>query len=160
MPRRTQDAGRGTKPFRSLEDQAFTALRRAADRLLQGVTAVVKAAGLSPPQYHVLRILRAAPRSGLSCREIGERMITKDPDVTRLLDRLEDRGMVVRSRERADRRIITVRITEEGLRTLASLDRPMLALQTRQFGALGPDGLQSLIALLERAQRSWDATRR
>jgi hypothetical protein len=97
--------------FRSLEDQAYLTLQRTAERLFQGMAQLVKPAGLSPPQYTVLRILRAARPRGLSCREIAERMITRDPDITRLLDRLEDRGLVARSRERADRRVITARIT-------------------------------------------------
>jgi DNA-binding MarR family transcriptional regulator len=142
----------GGKAFRSLEDQAFVTLERTADHLLQRLAELVKPAGLSPPQFSVLRILRAARPQGLACREVAERMITRDPDITRLLDRLEDRGLVGRTRERADRRVITVRVTEEGLRTLASLDRALRALQTRQFRHLGRDGLASLIDLLERVE--------
>jgi len=136
--------------LRTLEDEAYAALQRAADRLLQGVAALVKPVGLSPPQYSVLRILRAARDEGLACREIAERMIARDPDITRLLDRLEDRGLVTRCRERADRRIITARITEEGRRVLAALDRPVAALHARQLRHLGRDGLKALVALLER----------
>jgi DNA-binding MarR family transcriptional regulator len=142
----------GGTAFRSLEDQAFVTLERTADHLLQRLAELVKPAGLSPPQFSVLRILRAARPQGLACREVAERMITRDPDITRLLDRLEDRGLVGRTRERADRRVITVRVTEEGLRTLASLDRALRALQTRQFRHLGRDGLASLIDLLERVE--------
>lgn len=152
MAPRVRAQSRRRKPLRSLEAQAFATLQRTADQLLQGVAELVKPAGLSPPQYNALRILRAARHEGLACREIAERMITRDPDITRLLDRLEDRRLVVRSRERADRRVITARITEEGLRILASLDRPMLALHARQLRHLGREGLRDLVRLLERAQ--------
>ncbi len=152
MARPAQNPSSRRSHFRSLEDQAYLALQRTAERLLQGMAQLVKPAGLSPPQYTVLRILRAARPDGLSCREIAERMITRDPDITRLLDRLEDRGLVARSRERTDRRVITARITEEGARILASLDRPVLSLHARQLRHLGRDGLQTLIDLLERAE--------
>src|SRR5574341_1874048 len=109
------------KPFRRMEDEAFLNLQRTADALLQGVAAALKPVGLSPTQYNVLRILRGSGSGGLACREIAERMITRDPDVTRLLDRLEERRLVVRTREREDRRVITTRITEEGLRLLEDL---------------------------------------
>lgn len=152
MTSRARSAGRRGRGVRALEDEAHAALQRTADRLLQGVAALVKSAGLSPPQYSVLRILRAARAEGLACREIAERMVTRDPDITRLLDRLEDRGLVSRSRERADRRVITARITPDGRRILTALDRPMAALQARQLGPLGRDGLKTLVALLERAE--------
>ncbi len=152
MARRAASDDSGRAQFRSLEDQAFLTLQRTAERLLQGMAELVKPAGLSPPQYTVLRILRAARPAGLSCREIAARMITRDPDITRLLDRLEDRGLVARSRERADRRVITARITEGGARILASLDRLVLALHARQFRHLGRERLETLIDLLERAE--------
>ncbi len=152
MARRAASQDSGRAQFRSLEDQAFLTLQRTAERLLQGMAQLVKPAGLSPPQYTVLRILRGARPEGLCCREIAERMITRDPDITRLLDRLEDRGLVARSRDRADRRVITARITEEGTRILASLDRPVLTLHARQLRHLGREGLQTLIDLLERAE--------
>lgn len=135
-------------PGRSPEAELFVALQRTADLLLQEVAATLKAAGLSPAQYNVLRILRGAGPGGLACREVGARMITRDPDVTRLLDRLEERGLVARARERADRRVITARIGPEGLRLLARLDRPIADLHARQLGHLGPARLRSLTGLL------------
>lgn len=94
---------RQRKPFRRAEDEAFVNIQRMADALMQGVAAALKPMGLSPTQYNVLRILRGAEPNGLACREIADRMITRDPDITRLLDRLEDRALVARSRDRADR---------------------------------------------------------
>jgi DNA-binding MarR family transcriptional regulator len=137
------------KPFRRLEDEAFVNILRTGDALMQGVAAVLKPTGLSPAQYNVLRILRGAEPDGLACREIGERMITRDPDITRLLDRVEERGLVARSRGTADRRVIVTRITGDGLRTLESLDEPIEALHLKQLGHLGPERLKGLIALLE-----------
>ena len=143
---------RQKKPFRRVEDEAFVNLLRTVDALMQGVAATLKPSGLSPAQYNVLRILRGAGPDGLACREIGERMITKDPDITRLLDRLEERDLISRSRDRADRRVITTRITDKGLRILKELDKPIEELHVRQLGHLGEQRLRSLVTLLESAR--------
>ena len=143
---------RHKKPFRRVEDEAFVNLLRTVDSLMQGVAATLKPAGLSPAQYNVLRVLRGAGPDGLACREIGERMITKDPDITRLLDRLEERGLISRSRDRADRRVITTRITDKGLRILKELDKPIEELHVKQLGHLGERRLRSLVDLLEAAR--------
>ena len=152
MTGRVRKDVRQKKPFRRVEDVAFVSLLRTADALMQGVTAALKPAGLSPAQYNVLRILRGAGVDGLACREIGERMITKDPDITRLLDRLEERGLVARSRDRADRRVITTRITDKGQRILRELDKAIEELHVRQLGHLGDQRLRSLLDLLEAAR--------
>ena len=143
---------RQKKSFRRVEDEAFVNLLRTADALMQGVAATLKPAGLSPAQYNVLRILRGAGAHGLACREIGERMIAKDPDITRLLDRLEERDLISRSRDRADRRVITTRITDTGLRILKELDKPIEELHVKQLGHLGDQRLRSLVDLLEAAR--------
>jgi len=152
MTSRAQPGPKQGKPFRGLEVEAFVSVQRTADALMQGVAATLKPAGLSPTQYNLLRILRGAGPEGLACRELGERMITRDPDVTRLLDRLEERGLATRSRGAADRRVIITRITEAGLQLLASLDAPIDALHIRQLQHLGPERLRTLIGLLERAR--------
>src|ERR1700679_1804508 len=107
---------RSTKAPRegSPEETAFLDLLRTADMLTRGADWVLKSEDLSHTQYNVLRILRGAPQ-GLPCGEIGSRMITRDPDVTRLLDRMEKRSLISRARESEDRRMVTVRITTEGL---------------------------------------------
>jgi DNA-binding MarR family transcriptional regulator len=141
-----------TKPFASLEEEAFLNLHRTADTLLHGLEAALKPVGLSASQYNVLRILRGAEAEGLACREVAERMVTRDPDITRLLDRLEARGLVIRARDRADRRVITVRITPEGLRLLQALEAPVAELPRRQLGHLDEAQLRTLIELLQVAR--------
>lgn len=122
-------------------------LLRTTDMLSRGLVWVLKSEEVSLTQYNVLRILRGAP-DGLPCGEIANRMITRDPDVTRLLDRLEKRGLISRCRESDDRRTVMVRISSEGLKLLARLDEPVQAVHRRQLGHLGPDRLQALSELL------------
>lgn len=112
---------------------------------------MLKAAEITPAQYNVLRILRGAPK-GLSCSEIGSRMITRDPDITRLLDRLEKRTLVSRCRETKDRRMVLTRITEPGLKLLSQLDSPVFEAHRLQLGHLGPAKLRDLLELLEEAR--------
>ncbi len=130
------------------EEVTYLELCRTADILSRGVSEVLKAEELSPNQYNVLRILRGAPE-GLPCGEIGTRMITRDPDITRLLDRLEKRGLIVRSREAQDRRRVMARIERAGLHLLARLDEPVREAHRRQLGHLGRDRLRNLNELLE-----------
>jgi len=131
----------------SPEEAAFLELARTTDILSRGLLKVIKTEDLSPTQYNVLRILRGSPE-GLPCGEIAARMITRDPDVTRLLDRLEKRGLVSRCRETKDRRTVWTRITPEGLKVLARLDEPIQNAHRKQLGHLGPKGLQELTELL------------
>lgn len=116
---------------------AFVTLQRAAGKLMGDVAALLKPYGLSHPQYNALRILRGARGAGLHCGEIAERMIHREPDMTRLLDRLESAGLIERARGTADRRTVTATITRAGLKLLKSLDQPVLALHARQFSTLG-----------------------
>jgi DNA-binding MarR family transcriptional regulator len=108
---------------------------------------VLKKEDLSSNQYNVLRILRGAPE-GLPCGEIGARMITRDPDITRLLDRLEKRGLVSRCRETKDRRMVLTRISPEGLKLLGRLDEPVQKAHREQLGHLGRERLKALSELL------------
>src|SRR5882724_10440276 len=108
----------------SREEAAFVDLWRTCDLLSRGLAQILKAEDISPTQYNVLRILRGSP-DGLPCGEIGSRMITRDPDVTRLLDRLEKRRLITRCRETKDRRMVMARITPEGLKLLTRLDEPV-----------------------------------
>jgi DNA-binding MarR family transcriptional regulator len=96
----------------------------------------------------VLRILRGAPE-GLACSDIGARMISRDPDITRLLDRLEKRRFISRTRETKDRRMVVTRITQGGLEALARLDKPMHDVHRKQLGHLGRERLRNLTELLE-----------
>jgi DNA-binding MarR family transcriptional regulator len=140
------------KPSSTLEHDAYLNLLRTADVLARGAEEVIKPFGLSGTQYNILRILRGAGAQGLCCHEAAERMLTHDPDVTRLLDRLERRGLIVRTRASSDRRVITAQITPEGLRMLAKLDRPIEECHRGQFGHLGPRRLAQLIELLNSAR--------
>jgi MarR family transcriptional regulator, organic hydroperoxide resistance regulator len=140
------------KPFSSLEEEAFVGLMRTADQLAWRGAEMLKQHGLSPTQYNALRILRGAGAQGLACSEIGERMINRDPDITRLLDRLERRGLVRRSREHKDRRVITTCIAPAGLEALKALDRPIEEFHRHLLGHLGEKRLQALIRLLEAAR--------
>jgi DNA-binding MarR family transcriptional regulator len=149
MIARLQGEIKQQKPFESLEQEALLNVLRTADALMQRLSAVLKPFKLSHSQYNVLRILRGAGPDGLACREIAERMVTRDPDITRLLDRLETRGLVRRTRDEKDRRVIMARITPEGLRILAQLDEPIEDLDRRQLTHLGKQRLQMLIQLLE-----------
>lgn len=115
---------------------------------------LLKQFGLSQTQYNALRILRGAGEEGLPCGEIGERMITHDPDVTRLLDRLEAKGWVQRSRHAKDRRVVTARITAEGKTLIDPMDEPISELMGRMLGHLNETRLRQLIDLLESARNS------
>jgi DNA-binding MarR family transcriptional regulator len=140
------------QPLANLEQEVFLSLLRTADELDQGLAELLKPFALTPTQYNVLRILRGAGGRGLACHEIGERMLTHDPDVTRLLDRLERRGLLERHREPQDRRIITTRIAPAGLTLLATLDAPVADLHLRQLAHLDEEPLRALLALLERVR--------
>jgi DNA-binding MarR family transcriptional regulator len=133
-----------SRPFSTLEEEASVALQRTADRLQWRLSEMLKAFGLSATQYNALRILRGAGDEGRSCSEIAERMINHDPDITRLVDRLERRGLVARSREGRDRRVITTRITPAGLDLLATLDRPLEEFGRKVLGPLGEQQLRTL----------------
>lgn len=136
-----------------LEERVFIALAITGDQLARRLEPVLRAAEISPTQYNVLRILRGAPE-GLACSEIGNRMISRDPDITRLLDRMERRGLVSRCRETKDRRMVLTRISEAGLKLLEQLDRPVLETHRLLLGHLGPEKLRNLLELLEAARLS------
>ncbi len=149
-----KDEIRQTKPFAGLEAEVILTLMRTADALNRGVEEILKPAGLSGTQYNVLRILRGAGESGLCCREAAERMITRDPDITRLVDRLERRGFLARSRDSNDRRVITLRITEAGQKILKDLDRPIEEFNRNRLSHMGKGDLRKLLKLLEAARES------
>ena len=135
----------------SLEEAAFVDLLRTTDFLARSLAPVLKSEDLSSTQYNVLRILRGAGEE-LACGEIGERMITRDPDITRLLDRLEKRALISRYRDTKDRRTVMTRITPEGLKLLGRLDEPVQAAHRKQLGHLGRQRLNLLAELLSVVQ--------
>ena len=148
MTPRLQDEIRQTKPFASLEEEAYLSLERTAAVLRHHLAESLKAYGITGTQLNVLRILRGAQPNGLCRNEIGDRLVAQVPDVTRLLDRMEDAGLVVRERSAEDRRLVRTRITADGLTLLARLDQPLLDLHREQLGHLPPDRLRALIDLL------------
>jgi DNA-binding MarR family transcriptional regulator len=132
----------------SLENRVFVALLQAADFVAQQAEQLLKAAGLTGAQYNVLRILRGAEPEGLPCRGIGDRMISHDPDMTRLLDRLEKRSLITRVRQTDDRRVIKARITPQALSLLKTLEQPVRELHKRQFRHMPSARLKLLSGLL------------
>jgi len=149
-----QSAVRG-KPSRlgSTEEILYLALLRTGDMLSRAVDQLLKTEDLSSNQYNVLRILRGEP-GGLACGKIGSRMITRDPDITRLLDRLERRGLISRWRDSTDRRTVMARITAGGLKLLTSLDEPIRRLHSKQLGHLSRERQHELARLLSLARAS------
>jgi DNA-binding MarR family transcriptional regulator len=163
MAGKLQKEIRQTRPFRSAETEVFLNVQRTAEHLTGGIAELLKPYNLSPTQYNVLCILRGACRDsngggGFACREIGDRMVTRDPDVTRLLDRLEARGLISRHRLKEDRRVIKTCISDEGLKLVNSLDAPVTDLHRRQLGHLGQEKLRTLGDLLEAAREGDDGT--
>jgi len=138
-----------TKPFVSLEEEAILNLARTFEALQNEITGFLKPYQLTPTQYNMLRILRGAGPKGLTCGQATERMISPDPDVTRLLDRLEARGLILRERSREDRRVVITRITAEGLALAAEIDKPLAGLLGKIMGRIGKDRLKELIEILE-----------
>lgn len=151
MTNRLQKELKKAKPFESAEQEAHLNLIRTAQVLGDGFEKLFKPFSLSMTQYNVLRILRGAGEP-LPCGQIGDRMVTKDPDITRLLDRLEKRALITRERTSADRRVVLASITPDGLKLLKQLDQPVITLHQKQLGHLGKDQLKTLIDLLEAAR--------
>ena len=142
------------KPFESLEQEVFLEVLRTGTAMIQDLVDVLRRFGLTQPQYNVLRILRGAGPGGLPSGEVGERMVvSREPDVTRLLVRMEKRGWVRRRRRADNRRVVTARITDKGLRLVKSLDEPVRAMHSRQLHHMSRRELNTLATLLERARR-------
>jgi DNA-binding MarR family transcriptional regulator len=147
------------KPFQSLQQEVFLEVLRTGHALVQDLVDLLKPYGLTQPQYNVLRILRGAGASGLPTGEVGARMVaSREPDVTRLLVRMERSGLVHRERDPDNRRIVTARITREALRVLKALDQPVLDMHADQLKHMTRRELEQLATLLERARRE-DETR-
>jgi DNA-binding MarR family transcriptional regulator len=136
-------------PFRSREQEAYLSLLRTTDALETRVEAKLKEFGLTGTQYNALRILRGAGAEGLPCSEIGERMIAHDPDITRLLNRLQKRGLAVRSRGKSDRRVIYGKITAAGQKLLKDMDQPVERFGREILKHVSQEKLGQLIQLLE-----------
>ncbi|MEP6989307.1 MAG: MarR family transcriptional regulator [bacterium] len=148
MPTSLRDEIKQTRPFRSLEQEALLSVERTAAVLLHRLGDTFKPHDITPAQYNVLRILRGAGSEGLSRTDIRDRLVAQVPDVTRLLDRLEQAGYVARERTHIDRRIVTTRITPTGRDLLTRLDEPVAGAHRAQLGHMTRPQLKSLIELL------------
>lgn len=140
------------KPGSCPEEVTFLEMLRTTEALTHDFGQVMKNEELTSAQYNVLRILRGAPE-GLPCGEIGNRMVTRDSDITRLLDRLEKRALISRCRESKDRRTVSTRITQKGLELLAQLDEPIRSAHRKLLGHLGIERLNVLADLLRLARQ-------
>lgn len=149
MVSKIQDEIKQRKPFKSIASEAHVALLRTADVVGRGITDVLKPFGVSPTQYNVLRILRGAGPTGLACGEIGERMITQDPDITRLLDRMEKAGWIERTRDSRDRRVVKTRLTKQGKKLIDDLEEPLARMERQVLKRVGEKRLRDLVDLLD-----------
>ena len=142
------------KPYRTLEQEASVSLARTAALIEYAAADVLREHCLTPTQYNVLRILRGAEPHGLGRNAVRERLVFPVSDVTRLLDRLVDMGLVIRTRGGEDRRVVVSRITEAGLDRIAPLDSVIERLHRRQLGHLGERKLRELLTLLAEAREN------
>jgi DNA-binding MarR family transcriptional regulator len=140
------------KPFSSLQQEVYLSLLRTTDELQSRVAAILKPFGVSSTQYNVLRILRGAGAEGHRCSDIAERMITREPDITRLLDRMAKAGWISQARDTEDRRVVITRITPEALRLLKELDKPLSELNKTLMANMGEKKLKTLLSLLDEAR--------
>ena len=152
MPRGLQAELKQKRPFASREQEAYLALLRTADKLQSSMESKLKEFGLTGTQYNALRILRGAAPDGLPCSEIGEHMITHDPDITRLLNRLEKRGLVERARDQHDRRVIYGKISAAGQKLLRDMDGPVERHGREMLHHVSQADLRRLIDLLEQVR--------
>jgi DNA-binding MarR family transcriptional regulator len=141
-----------TRPFAGLHHEAHLSIERTAAVLTHAVSEALKARGITGTQYNVLRILRGAGSSGLCRNEVRDRLVSQVPDVTRLLDRMEAAGLVVRERDDDDRRFVTTRNTPAGLELLEQLDQPVDALHRELLGHVSEADLRQLVELLAKVR--------
>ncbi len=153
-PQTLRDELKMGKPFKSLEEEAILSIARTAALIEHGGAEAFKPYGLTTTQYNVLRILRGAGQEGLCRNEVGERLVTKVPDVTRLLDRMEAAGLIVRERGGQDRRFVATRITDKAQKLLEKIDRELPAMHARQLGHVSQKRLRELISILEEVRNA------
>jgi len=143
--------------FDSLEQEAFLHLWRTYDRLRIEEDRLFEAFGLTPQQYNALRLLRARHPASLPTLALAERLVSRAPDITRLLDKLEERKLIRRDRLAGNRRVVEVRVTDAGLKLLETLDEPVRRCHARQLGHVPRARLRQLVSLLQEARRPHEA---
>ncbi len=143
---------RQTKSFASPHAEAFLNLVRTSAQLQHALHLQLKPYGITETQYNSLRILRGAGSSGLTCAEIAERLVSQDPDITRLVERLQRQGLVRRERGEKDRRVVLTKITAAGLDRLKEIDPVVNTTVNALLSHLSSSQLKTMIDLLERAR--------
>ncbi|HTZ90500.1 MAG TPA: MarR family transcriptional regulator [Alloacidobacterium sp.] len=157
MVSKLQEEIKQTRPFANIEEEALLNIRRTSDRLQHYSHQLFKPLGITPTQYNVLRILRGAGTAGLRCSEIGERLVSSDPDITRLLGRLQKQKLIRRKRDPKDRRVIYATITADGLRLLSEAD-PLVNESAKEiFRHMSKESVTALVSLLEEVRQSLSA---
>ena len=143
-----QEEIKQTKPFRTLRQEAQLNIVRTANSLSDSFEQMLKPHGITSTQYNVLRILRGAEPDGLCRNEVSQRLLNRMPDATRLLDRMEEAGLVTRERSLTDRRLVTTMITKKGRQIVDSLDDAADEQHERSLGHMTEQQLRTLIKLL------------
>jgi MarR family transcriptional regulator, organic hydroperoxide resistance regulator len=141
-----------TKPFATVEEELLVSLLRTTDVLHERFEQIIRPFNISMTQYNVLRILRGAEPSGRTCGEIGERMIAREPDVTRLLERMEKADLIKRTRDSADRRVVVTRITSCGLKLLDEME-PKLREIDGLLKPMGERKIETTLKLLDEVRQ-------
>jgi DNA-binding MarR family transcriptional regulator len=152
MGRRLREELKQTRPFASLEEEVAVEVQRTAQVMMRWLVEELKPFDITPPQYNVLRILRGSSPQPLSATDICSRMVTYDPDLTRLLDRLESAGMVKKERDAKDRRVVNVHITKLGRDTVESASEATRGRLHKELEGIGRSRLEQLADLLERVR--------
>lgn len=148
-----------TRPFASRAEEALLNLARTADCVQRAMHQAARRWSITSTQYNVLRILRGAHPTGLPCSAIGDRMVTAEPDITRLLARLKALKLVRQSRDKKDRRVVNTFISDAGLKLLAEMDPVISRMPQQLFAHMGEENLTTLVRLLEEARRHCDDRR-
>lgn len=154
MASRLQDELKQTRPWDSLQEEVVLNIARTSAVLEHAFAQALKPFGITPTQYNVLRILRGAGEMGLCRNEVGERLIRPVPDVTRLLDRMEEMGLITRRRDEGDRRFVTTVITDQGLALLGGLDGPIVEFHRARLAHMSDEQMRAAIDLLEGVRSS------
>lgn len=141
----------------SLEQKTLFDIVRTSECLVSSVNRILNPHGLTFTQYNVLRILLKSGAKGLTCSEVGSLLMTRDADVTRLLSRLEKKGLAIRNKDTEDRRVIRTKLSEEGLELLKQLEGSVTGWEEDSLVEFGEEQLKNLIILLElvRYRQTW-----
>lgn len=141
-----------TKPRAMLEEQVMVTMAQTLSDFAVQMSDIIKEYGITMVHYNVLRILRGAGANGIPCGTVAERMVNKEPDITRLLDRMEKLELIVRARDQSDRRVVITQITEHGLTILEKLEAPLKAMRQQQFEGVSSEKLEQLLGIIQEIQ--------